>query len=193
MAPRTKQQFLEIRESMTQKIVVAATELFATEGYFPTSIRDIARKAGISKGLLYNYFESKEALLKTIALQGMQEIIDQVKPKQNGLLGKEELRNMISGMFRSIDEKRHFWKLYFMIMVQPSVSKLITEDIWAAWIPYQQTLVRSLEAMGAEDPLTDAIFIQCLLDGITANFVMAPGTIQLDNLEKKIVQMFNLA
>lgn len=38
-------------------------ELFAQEGYEPTTLRDIARAAGVSPGLLYRYFPSKQALL----------------------------------------------------------------------------------------------------------------------------------
>ena len=44
----------------------AALELFVTYGYQGTTISQIAKKASVSKGLLYNYFKSKEELLHEI-------------------------------------------------------------------------------------------------------------------------------
>ena len=61
MSPRTPQQFEEIREEKMTLIMDIALEHFANEGYHTTTINHIARHAGISKGLMYNYFESKEA------------------------------------------------------------------------------------------------------------------------------------
>ena len=66
MSPRSKQQFEEIREASQRKIFDASLELFGTKGFEATSIAQIAKSAGISKGLIYNYFESKEALLESM-------------------------------------------------------------------------------------------------------------------------------
>jgi len=54
MTPRTEQQYEEIRKSKKKLILDTALELFATEGYYPTSISKIAERARISKGLIYN-------------------------------------------------------------------------------------------------------------------------------------------
>lgn len=44
------------------KILQAALALFAEKGFHTTSVSQIAEAAGVSKGLTYNYFESKEKL-----------------------------------------------------------------------------------------------------------------------------------
>src|SRR5580704_1281079 len=64
--PRKPEQYEEIREKSREKILSAALELFANKGYDATSIDSIAKKAGISKGLIYNYFESKKSILLAI-------------------------------------------------------------------------------------------------------------------------------
>ena len=46
-----------------QKIINAALFLFAKYGYEKTTIRMIAQKAGVSLGLMYNYFDGKDELL----------------------------------------------------------------------------------------------------------------------------------
>jgi len=59
-----------IKETKTKKeILAAAGKLFSEQGYFGTSMSEIAYKAGISKATLYYYFESKETLCKKL-MQG---------------------------------------------------------------------------------------------------------------------------
>lgn len=45
------------------QILDAAAAVFAEKGFHPTTTRDIAKRAGISEGTIYNYFETKSALL----------------------------------------------------------------------------------------------------------------------------------
>ena len=45
------------------QILEAATKVFAEKGFHPTTIKDIAREAGIADGTIYNYFENKTALM----------------------------------------------------------------------------------------------------------------------------------
>ncbi len=58
-----KDRFEEIRYERKKQIMNSALHLFATKGFHQTSISSIAKHAQISKGLMYNYFESKDALL----------------------------------------------------------------------------------------------------------------------------------
>ncbi len=90
MSPRTPQQFEQIREDKKRLIMEVALELFANEGYHSTSISKIAKSANISKGLMYNYFESKEDLLKQIAIEGINEVFESFDPNKDGVLTKEE-------------------------------------------------------------------------------------------------------
>lgn len=53
-----------------ERISAAALELFATKGFDGTSVRDIARAAGIAEGALYRHFPSKEALARSLFLDG---------------------------------------------------------------------------------------------------------------------------
>lgn len=59
----------EQKEERRKKILFTALNLFVKKGYHDTKIADIAEAASMSTGLLFHYFESKEALL--VALIGM--------------------------------------------------------------------------------------------------------------------------
>jgi AcrR family transcriptional regulator len=54
-------------DAKRQAILGAALELFGRYGWRRTSIDDIARRAGVAKGTVYLYVESKEALFRTLS------------------------------------------------------------------------------------------------------------------------------
>jgi AcrR family transcriptional regulator len=57
----------EAKEETRRKIIEAAEDLFRSRGFEATTTRDIAREAGIAAGTLFNYFQSKEAIVATLA------------------------------------------------------------------------------------------------------------------------------
>jgi AcrR family transcriptional regulator len=56
-------------EERRRQIVGAAVKLFAEQGYYTTTIQQIAREAGISTGLVYQYFRDKDDLLLLALVQ----------------------------------------------------------------------------------------------------------------------------
>ena len=125
MSPRTKQQFTEIRESKKKLILDTALELFSSEGDHSISISRIASVAGISKGLLYNYFEGKEDLIKTIIFNGLDSLSQFIDPDHDGVLTKDEIRYFLEEFFKLLERDLYFWKLYFSLFLQPSIFKLV--------------------------------------------------------------------
>lgn len=65
MTEKTKR--VETAEARRRLIVATAATCFVERGFHQTSIRDIANRAGISLGNLYNHFDSKTALIAEIA------------------------------------------------------------------------------------------------------------------------------
>jgi AcrR family transcriptional regulator len=61
-APRYQRR----KEDRPQEIVEAAFEAFAEHGYAKTRVEDVAQRAGVSKGLTYLYFRTKEDLFKAV-------------------------------------------------------------------------------------------------------------------------------
>jgi AcrR family transcriptional regulator len=53
-------------EQRRMKLLAAATRIFATQGYEGASMNEIAAAAGVSKPVLYDHFESKDALFETV-------------------------------------------------------------------------------------------------------------------------------
>lgn len=64
--PRTKAQFEEMRQATKEKIQTAASYLFAQKGIAGTNVQEIADRAGISIGLLYRHYKTKEELFNDL-------------------------------------------------------------------------------------------------------------------------------
>ena len=59
-------RFQRRKEDRPAEITEAAMAAFAENGFAATKIADVARRAGVSKGLLYLYFKTKEDLFKAV-------------------------------------------------------------------------------------------------------------------------------
>ncbi|MDR1683234.1 MAG: TetR/AcrR family transcriptional regulator [Candidatus Symbiothrix sp.] len=125
--PRTKQQYEQIRSEKRQMIREAALQLFASEGYAATSIHEIARAAGISKGLLYNYFDSKEDLLNSIIDNLLEEFGNMIDPDHDGIVTEEEAKGFLDKMFDRIINQKEEFKLYFQMCLQPQVAEYMLQ------------------------------------------------------------------
>lgn len=64
--PRTEEANQRIREERKEQVLQAAAGVFARKGLADTTIVDIAAAAGISHGLAYRYFRSKEEVFATL-------------------------------------------------------------------------------------------------------------------------------
>ncbi len=73
-APRGKR--VENKEKTRKAILRAALELFAEKGFYQTTTKAIARKAGIAEGTLFNYFETKEDLALYFFEEQLTKVID---------------------------------------------------------------------------------------------------------------------
>jgi len=73
-------------EKTAQQLRVAATKLFATNGYAAVSMRQIAREIGVQAGALYLYTPDKQSLLFDLMNQHMEELLQITTIYQNGLI-----------------------------------------------------------------------------------------------------------
>ena len=188
MSPRTPQQFEEMRESRRKQIMDAALELFASEGYSHCSISQLARHAGISKGLMYNYFESKEALLIAIIEEGMQDIMAMIDPNMDGILEPEEVEDFIRDTFKGIKDNMQFWMLFINVVLQPPVKEFLDGKPFSNVMErFGPRLIEYFERMGYNDPFLEMLTFSAMIEGYGILLVyLFPG----DELPRETVQRF---
>lgn len=57
------------KQERPSEILAAALKMFSTKGFAASKLDEVAKEAGVSKGTLYRYFESKEALFKAVVCE----------------------------------------------------------------------------------------------------------------------------
>ncbi len=167
-----------------------ALELFAEEGFHSASISKIASKAGISKGLMYNYFDSKEELIKEIIEEGLDKLFAMLDPNKDGLVTKEEMKDFIEMMFDIMKANTKYWTLYFSLMLQPSVLKLVQDKVEKIYSTYIPMLSKYFESLGHEDPLTDAFIFGALLDGVAFSFIANAEHYPYEKIKNRLIQLY---
>ena len=172
--PRSIEQYEAIRKEKRELILDTALSLFAENGFHQTSIEQIARKAGISKGLTYNYFESKNAILDEILKKGFNAIYTHFDLNKDGLLTYSEFEFFIRESFNVISKNRNFWKLYFSIIMQPVVTETYFLNYSETSAELMNILIRFLTENGSENPSKDLFIISSLLKGAYLILVTSP-------------------
>jgi AcrR family transcriptional regulator len=187
MCPRTSEQFEAIRQEKTKLILDTALELFAGKGYHVTSISDITRKAGISKGLLYNYFESKEAVLRSIIQTGYNAAYSNLDFNGDHLMAKDEFVNFLHITFRSVRENPRFWKLYSALVLQPGIQDLVMAEYGEKASDIQKLFLDFIKASGSNAPESDLMVISSLIKGSHLILITAPDFFPAGEFEETII------
>jgi AcrR family transcriptional regulator len=73
-----KPRYQRRKEDRPQEITEAALQAFAEKGYAATRVEEVAKRAGVSKGLLYLYFKTKEELFKAVVKSVVVRRVDQL-------------------------------------------------------------------------------------------------------------------
>ena len=188
MSPRTQNQFKEMREKSRENIEKIALELFAIKGYHATSISQIAEKAGISKGLLYNYYKSKEHLLDSVIMKVYEEIMRIVQMNEN-LPAEKQIEQMIIQTIEHIKKNITFWKLYLFLVHQSDVHKKLSVLYEKMRDEYMGYVVKLFQEVGSENPTMEALLLGTMFDGIGLNYVTAPDGYPIDEMKDYLIEI----
>lgn len=93
----TKPRWERRKDARPQELLAAAIDLFVERGFAATRLEDVARRAGVSKGTLYLYFENKEELFKAVVRTSIVPVIGEAESSVAEFDGHsaELLRNVL--------------------------------------------------------------------------------------------------
>ena len=162
LKPLTKEQ--------TENILKTAAEEFANNGYAHTSVSAIARKAGVSVGVIYKYYKDKEDLFNSCvirSLDSLDEIFEEVRNKDLPAMGMiEELISQVQIFSKKNPE---YIRLYHQITVSgsPQMTPEIAELIEGRTARFYSGLMKKASESGEIrqdiDPSLFAFFFDNLL------------------------------
>ena len=89
------------------QIIAAAVELFAHQGFYRTTIQDVAKKAGVSTGLIYQYVTDKEDVLLLVLLSVLDSYKQEIPAALAGLTDPlERFWAAVGAYCRVVDQRR---------------------------------------------------------------------------------------
>ena len=143
-----------------EKILQAALQLFAKEGYHATSTSKVAKLAGVSEGLIFRHFGNKEGLLHAILAEGEKklntlfvDIVMESEPKQ-------VIRKAIE-MTSKIDVSDYdFWKLQFKLKWELEINSDKKME------PIIMALTNAFKKLNYESPEMEAQLLILFIDGM---------------------------
>lgn len=194
MTPRSDEQFAQIRQQSRKKIQETALELFSRQGYHSTSISQIAKAAGVSKGLMYNYFNSKDDLLKKLVEQEVSEgeaaldmaLSTSVPPYQ-------KLKLIIEETIRIVQTDVRHWKLVTTLSMQEEIMQQVKDLVQQKMDQSMQQMIQLFADLGVEDPETEAWLFGATLDGLFLHYLTAQAVdfdYPLEQMKQKLLSRY---
>ena len=111
------------------KILQAALALFAEQGFHTTSVRQIAEAAGVSKGLTYNYFESKEKLLLAIIDQASEDMFEVAENMFSGGDYQKTLGHFLDQYFGFLQSHKTYLTFQLSLLFQPGLKDIVQASL----------------------------------------------------------------
>lgn len=151
-----------------EKILRAALELFAMEGYSATSTSKVAKRAGVSEGLIFRHFSNKDGLLQAILKQGEEkvkmvfaDIVLETNPK-------EVIKKTINMGLKMVEnqEDANFWKLQYKIKWEVEQYNEHKME------PLEIALTNAFDKLGYESPAMEAKLLLINLDGLATRYFL---------------------
>ncbi len=190
MSPRTEKQFADIRNEKMALITETALKLFAMHGYESTSVSMIAKEAGISKGLMYNYFKSKEDLLKLIIGEGLKRILDILEVEDEKKIKREEIIAFIDINIEALKNNPEYFRLYFSLVLQPKVFELMKADFMPLFEKLFTIIANYFSQKGEKNPYVKAQYLMAVFDGIGIHYISDIENFPLDEVRDILVTQF---
>jgi AcrR family transcriptional regulator len=168
-----------------EKILQAALQLFAKEGFFATSTSKIAKVAVVSEGLIFRHFGNKEGLLQAILGEGenrmknlFADIVLETEPK-------EVIRKAIE-LAGKVDKTDYdFWKLQFKLKWELEINSDNKME------PLNMALTNAFSKMNYQSPQLEARLIILFIDSLGSSIVKG-SSIDTNEIIKLLLKKYEL-
>lgn len=168
-----------------EKIIKAALELFAKEGYHATSTSKVAKLAGVSEALIFRHFENKEGLLAAVINSGSQKatlIFADVVMTSNP---KELIKKALELPYTFDKSEYEYWRLVYSLKWQVNLYSSDKAE------PLKLALRNAFSLLNYPDPDAETELIMIYLDGaVTA--LLLHGPINTQAILKSLLSKYNL-
>jgi AcrR family transcriptional regulator len=162
-----------------RQITTAAYEIIAEKGYYNFTMMDIAKRAGVSSGLIHHYFKDKENMLVTLLREMQQSVrINTEKAIEEVSDPKEKLEVFMDRAFALVETQREYLYVTYDFLTQIKFNERMQRIMSKLYRGYRQTMVdvlREGKAKGTfkdvDEHYTASLFVSIML-GIELQYVI---------------------
>lgn len=180
-----KEAFDKIPEEKRKRILEAATTEFADYGFENTSIQQIAKKAEISVGSVYKYFENKEELFSLVvkeSLSSLEKLLLHYFSSKEDVIVKAE--KVLKELLRFSKRHPQLIKLYCSITTgnNTEFSRMLAERVESISAKVYTEVIKNAQKSGDVRDDIDPNFFAFLLDNI---FMMLQFSVSCDYYKER--------
>jgi len=175
----------------------AAVRLFSEKGFERTSIEQLARAAGIGKGTIYSYFQTKSEIFHAFCEDELDcihhEFLTNADPDTFLV---NQLMILYMGEFNLISRNKEFGRLLMQHMVFPMEKESVkTREMDAHWLDLVFSLYRRAQQRGELRKDVDLLFISGHFSGLYIMAISAwySGRIRTEEFEETLQALFQQA
>ncbi len=183
---------VDTSSSARDRILHGAMELFAERGFGSTSVKSIAERAGVSQGLMYRYFDSKDALLRAIFEEGLRGVWSTFGSAEDGD-PFQAIEMLMHRSFAAVAERSSLWRLIYALRHQRGVLERVSPEIAAAGAEIELALERLCRRAGLPEPAIEAKALFALIDGANQHRVLDPDGYPVERVIEATVAKLRLA
>jgi AcrR family transcriptional regulator len=131
LSPLNKEQLHQIRDERKEQIMRAALKVFAQWGIVGTKISMIAAEAGVSQGLFYHYFKSKDEVFIALVKEALEISYTATKSLHDLPISPlEKIRYLTEAMLKEEG------KYYYLLIYQARTSENVPDEAKGLCLPY---------------------------------------------------------
>ncbi len=193
MSPRTIEQNEQLKATRRLEIQEAALELFATQGFYNSSVSNVAKKAGVSKGLIYNYFSSKEEMLEVILQNFISLTAEKLRFDNPKKVRPSDVRRFVEASIDLVRHNKQQWKLFSSLFYQSGVMALVEEYIARLYKLTTEPLLAfyTWQGLRKEQAIIKAQLFHSALDGLKMKVLFADDEeFPIEQLKTELFETF---
>lgn len=144
-------------EARPAEIVQAAYDVFSEKGFAAAKLDEIARRAGVSKGALYLYFDNKQQIFEAVVKDAVAPNIGAIETMVLGFPGPfEQLIRMMVPRVAQLAETSNIGKVIKMVVGEsgnfPEIARVWHDDVIARGIGLLTGVIERAQARGEVRP-----------------------------------------
>lgn len=186
----------DVTAERKDQIVRATVECITKHGYHNFSMQDVARTAGVSKGIIHYYFLNKDDL--------MMSVLDRVAGDIEKVLGEEmqaikdpveKLRIFVNVCFDVVKSTKEYYQVNMDFWTQINQKKEVRQVISRHYGKFRDTASRVIQegitagAFKKVDPLLYASYVIAVIDGLSLQWLFDETVYDYDQVSKTAGQL----